>query len=151
MKHVYRALIFVAVFLATIVIFSGNITETRVSGMETKESLSEPVFPTMVVKTQGYTINLLHGYNSNLKATLMRESMTPIGMDQEFQLVIDAQEMEVRKLKYELRKVNDNSLMDTGEISVLEELATPKFIPKAKIRRKTSSISRKRWMQDALS
>lgn len=121
MKHVYRALIFVAVFLATIVIFSGNITETRVSGMETKESLSEPVFPTMVVKTQGYTINLLHGYNSNLKATLMRESMTPIGMDQEFQLVIDAQEMEVRKLKYELRKVNDNSLMDSGEISVMEE------------------------------
>lgn len=121
MKHLYRALIFLAVFAGSVFLFSGNVREVQINSTKTKVDLAEPSFPTMVVKSQGYTMNLLRGYNSNLKANVIRESMTPIGMNQEFQLVITENKVNVRKLKYELRRVNNNELMDSGEISVLEE------------------------------
>ena len=121
MKHVYRAIIFIIFFIGSVFVFHGNIKETRGADKIKMVEFSKPEFPVMTVKTQGYIVNVLHGYNSNLKASLHRESMTPIGIDQEFQLLIAENKTSVRKLKYELRKVNDNSLMDTGEISVLEE------------------------------
>lgn len=121
MKHLYRALIFFAVFAGSIFLFSGNVREVQINSTKTEVDLAEPSFPTMVVKSQGYTMNLLRGYNSNLKANVIRESMSPIGMDKEFQLVIAENGVNVRKLKYELRRVNNNELMDSGEISVLEE------------------------------
>lgn len=121
MKHLYRILIFLAVFAGSIFLFSGNIKEVQVDNTKTKVDLAEPSFPTMVVKSQGYTMNLLRGYNSNLKANVIRESMTPVGVNQEFQIVITENGVKVRKLKYELRRVNNNELLDSGEISVLEE------------------------------
>lgn len=122
MKHVYRAIIFLLVFVGSFTVFCVNKQETQVSGgTKTSVDLSDPSFPTMVIKTQDYTINVLHGYNSNLKANLIRESMTPVGVEQEFQLVISENETKVRKLRYEVRNVNDNSMLDSGEISVMEE------------------------------
>lgn len=121
MKHLYRSLIFFIVFVGFLFIFSGNVKEVQVKSTKKKVELAEASFPTMVVKTQGYRINLLRGYNSNLKAGVIRESMTPVGASQDFQLVISENGVDVRKLKYELRRVNNNELMDTGEISVLEE------------------------------
>lgn len=121
MKHVYRAIIFVLVFVGSVFAFSGRMKETQGAGTTKSIEQSSPTFPIMVVRTQGYDINVLHGYNSNLKASLNRESMTPIGIDKKFQLVISENETNIRKLKYELRKVNDNALMETNEISVLEE------------------------------
>ena len=97
MKHVYRALIFLIVFLGSFTIFCLNKEETKVTGVtQTSVDLADPTFPTMTVKTQGYNINVLHGYNSNLKANLIRESMTPVGDNQEFQLVIS----ELRELTF---------------------------------------------------
>lgn len=121
MKHVYRAIIFVIFFVGSVFVFQENMKESKGADKIITVDFSEPEFPIMMVRTQGYTINVLHGYNSNLKASLHRESMTPVGIEQEFQLLITDNKTSVRKLKYELRKVNDNSLMDMGEISVLEE------------------------------
>lgn len=121
MKHLYRAIIFIVVFVASVFAFSGRMEETQGAGTTKSVEQSTPTFPVMVVRTQGYDMNVLHGYNSNLKASLNRESMTPIGIDKKFQLVITENETNIRKLKYELRKVNDNTLMETNEISVLEE------------------------------
>lgn len=121
MKHVYRAIIFILVFVGSAFAFNGTMKETQGAGTTKSVEQSSPTFPVMVVRTQGYDMNVLHGYNSNLKASLNRESMTPIGIDKKFQLVISENETNIRKLKYELRKVNDNALVETKEISVLEE------------------------------
>lgn len=121
MKHVYRAIIFILVFVGSAFAFSGTMKETQGAGTTKSVEQSSPTFPVMVVRTQGYDMNVLHGYNSNLKASLNRESMTPIGIDKKFQLVISENETNIRKLKYELRKVNDNALVETKELSVLEE------------------------------
>ena len=121
MKHVYRVLIFLLVFLGSVTAFSGTMKETKGAGKVKSISLREPTFPVMTVRTQGYDINVLHGYNSNLKASINRESMTPVGSDRQFQLVIAENETSVRKIRYELRKVNDNEQIDYGESSVLED------------------------------
>ena len=121
MKHVYRTIIILLVFLGTAVIASGNKKVTQGVGTAKVKCVEQanPTFPTMLVRTQKYDINVLHGYNSNLKASINRESITPVGIDKEFQLVITENECVIRKLKYELRKVNDNELMDSGEIAVM--------------------------------
>ena len=121
MKHVYRAIIFLVFFVGSVFIFSGNIKESQGAGAIKSVEQASPAFPIMTVRTQGYDMNVLHGYNSNLKASINRESMTPVGIDKSFQLLIDDTETTVRKLKYELRRVNDNGLIDSGEISALEE------------------------------
>lgn len=121
MKHVYRVIIFVVVFLASVGIFSGQMKETQGAGTVKSVKQSSATFPIMTVRTQGYDINVLHGYNSNLKASLNRESVTPIGIDKQIQLIIEENETNVRKLRYELRKVNDSALMESDEISVLED------------------------------
>lgn len=123
MKHVYRTIIILLVFLGTAVIASGNKKVTQGVGTAKVKCVEQanPTFPTMLVRTQKYDINVLHGYNSNLKASINRESITPVGIDKEFQLVITENECVIRKLKYELRKVNDNELMDSGEIAVMED------------------------------
>lgn len=121
MKHVYRAIIFVVVFLASVGIFSGQMKETQGAGTVKSVKQSSATFPVMTVRTQGYDLNVLHGYNSNLKASLNRESITPLGIDKQIRLVIEENETSVRKLRYELRKVNDSALMESDEISVLEK------------------------------
>ena len=121
MKHVCRVILFLLVFTGSVVLFSGNMKETKSEGKVELVEQSEPTFPLMVVRTQGYDINVLHGYNSNLKASVNRESMTPVGIDRTFQLLIEEKETTIRKLKYELRKVNTDERMDYGEISVLED------------------------------
>lgn len=121
MKHIYRLLFVVAIFSASIAIFGKNIKEMEFK-VDAAVEMGEATFPTLVVKSKNYTMNLLHGYNSNLNANLIRESMTPIGSDQTFQLFITENETVVKKLKYELRKIKDNELLDSGEISVLEEM-----------------------------
>ena len=76
MKHLYRAIIFILVFVASVFAFSGRMQETQGAGATKSVEQSLPTFPVMVVRTQGYDMNVLHGYNSNLKASLNRESMT---------------------------------------------------------------------------
>lgn len=122
MKHVYRAVIFMVFFLGTVAIFSSRMKESQ--GADSVQSVEpmEASFPVITIVSQDYQMNLLHGYNSNLKASLNRESMTPIGNDRSMELNIEENAMTVRKIKYELHKVNDNNLMASGEISVFDKI-----------------------------
>ena len=121
MKHVVRAIISITVFVIATALFSGIIRETGGVGKAKSIAQGTPTFPIMYVKTQGYTINVLRGYNSNLKAAVDRESMTPVGADRQISLIIQEDEITVRKIIYELRNVNDNTLISQKEMAVMEE------------------------------
>lgn len=132
LKHIYRFLLVLAIFFASATIFARNMKEVKFSYNQTVE-MGETTFPTMTIQSKGYTMNLLHGYSNNLDASVIRESMTPIGYDQTFTGVIEENKMVVKKVKYELRKVGTEELVDYGEISALTDTKNGKSV-KVKIK-----------------
>lgn len=95
--------------------------------LETVE-MKEAKFPIMKLVSKEYTMNVLHGYNNNLDANLMRESMTPVGSNRTIRLVIDENGLVVRKINYQLHNISDNQLVETGEILALEETKKGKAV-----------------------
>lgn len=120
MKHVYRAIYFAAVFVAAIILFGSRMHEVKVDAVKTVE-MKASALPILNIETMGAKMNILHGYNSNLNANVLRDSMTPIGKDQTFTIYMKEDEAVIKKIKYELRTVNENEPVSSGEVSALEE------------------------------
>lgn len=120
MKHVYRILVLIAVFAASIIFMSRNIKEVEFH-FDTTVEMGDASFPLVELKTGDYTVNLLHGYGSSMDSNRIRESVTPLDQEQSFTVMIAENETNVRKLKYEIRTVNRNELVDSGSISALDE------------------------------
>lgn len=116
----YRILILAAVFFGALYYFSGNYLTVRSFDIsrDTTE-MSEASLPSISLLTGEEEINRLYGYTSNLDWTLIRETITPLDKEKTFTIKIDENRMTVRKLKYELFDVTDQSLLDSGTISAL--------------------------------
>lgn len=118
LKHVYRVFVFIAVFAAAVFFMGKNMKEVRVD-VNATVTMGEATFPVVYLQTGDFTMNELHGYSSNLEANVVREAMTPLGIDKTFNVIINENESNVKKLKYEVRKIENNELVDSGAISAL--------------------------------
>jgi len=120
LKYIYRAIILIAVFVASLYYFSGDIKEV-VFDVDNTTMMAEATFPLVTIKTDENSINLLHGYSTNLAANMLRESVTPLNLENTFQVVIDQEKYDIKKLNYEVREFAENSLIETDSISVFED------------------------------
>ncbi len=120
LKHVYRIIILIIVFVAAFSYFSGDIKEV-VFDVDNTTTMEATTFPLVKIKINDGTINLLHGYSSNLDANQIRESVTPLDPDQAFEVQIDYKEYDIKKMNYEVREFVGNSLIETSSVSVFEE------------------------------
>ena len=126
LKHIYRAIILVAVFIASLFYFSRDIKEV-VFRIDSTTQMSNTTFPVVTLKSQDSIINLLHGYAATMDSSQMRESITPIDSSQNLFLYIDEKESTVKKVNYELRNTFDNKLLESGSYSALEKSGTQKI------------------------
>lgn len=133
LKHIYKAIILVFIFGASVYYFSKDMKEQVFEAAQTIE-MSETSFPIISLQIGNEEINQLHGYSNNLPPNLVRESITPLGSDQSVIVVIDEKENEVKRVIYELRSVTDNKLLETDTINALEKVEENKT---AKIKFKT--------------
>lgn len=122
MKLIYRVLILFAVFTGAVFFFAQGMTERFFDEEKEVMKMSEPTFPIVSMQVQGIEVNALHGYAANLDEMIMRESITPLGSDRTFTVLIDENESIVKKIKYELLDENGQELesdsqivLDTGE------------------------------------
>jgi len=141
LKHIYKAIILICVFIAAIYYFSRDIKEV-IFNIDNTTQMEEAAFPLVTLKTAEEEINLLHGYSSNLNANLMREGITPLDFNQTFDVVIDQEDSIIKKLKYELREIVGNDLVETDSISVFEENDNTKI---AKIKFKAELTTAKEY------
>jgi hypothetical protein len=132
LKHVYRGIILVAVFIGALVYFQSNIGKEEVKETETIK-MGNASFPVLYIKSKDHTINLMHGYSSNINAGLVRDSITPIDDDKTIEVLIDQNKNDIKKINYEVRGVSDDALVDSGSIAALEQNKNSKT---AKIRLK---------------
>ncbi len=120
LKHIYRIIILVIIFVASLYYFGRDIKEV-VFDINNTTSMEHATFPLVTFRTDETVINLLHGYSSNLDANSIREALTPIGMDQTYELMIDQKAYDIKKLNFELREFVGNELIEKGSVSVFDE------------------------------
>ena len=120
LKHIYRGIILIVVFIAALYYFSGDIKEV-VFTMDNTTTMEAATFPLITIKTGDNIVNRLHGYSSNLDANKIRESVTPLDTAQTFEVMIEQKKYEIKKLNYEVREFVGNALIETDSISVFED------------------------------
>ncbi|HHT88308.1 MAG TPA: hypothetical protein GX002_04790 [Clostridiales bacterium] len=120
LKQVYRVIILLIIFAASLYYFSKDIKEV-VFNIDNTTSMEETSFPLVTLKTEGKIINVLHGYSSNLDANSIREALLPIGPNQSYEVLIDQKEYDIKKLNFELRDFVNNDLIEKGSVSVFDE------------------------------
>lgn len=141
LKYIYRIIILIAVFIASLYYFSSDIKEV-VFDVNNTTTMEDATFPLVTIKTGDNSINLLHGYSTNLEANKLREAVTPVDPDQSFEILINEEAYDIKKLNYEIREFVGNKLIETNSISVFEENGEEKT---AKIKLKTELEQEKEY------
>ena len=128
MKFRYKVIIIFGVFIASVVFFGSDITETMFSSAAETTEMAHATLPTVTIQVGDQEFNLLHGYAANLDPMVIRESITPIGPDKTFTLLIHHSELNVRKMKYEIIR-EDGGMLEEGSLTVLDVKEGPKKVP----------------------
>lgn len=131
LKHIYKTILLIAVFIASLVYFSRDIKEV-VFHIDNTIQMSEATFPVVTLETEDCQMNLLHGYAGSMQSNHIRDSITPLDATQNILVYIKEHGSTVKKVNYELRDTFDNSLLESGSYSALEKNANKK-IAKIKI------------------
>lgn len=132
LKNIYRIMILIGIFIASIYYFSKDIKEV-VFDFNNTTIMEDATFPLVTLIVGGDEINLLHGYSSNLNANKLREAVTPISIEQSIEINIRQMDYDIKKLNYELREFHGNELIESSSVSVFDEQEASK-IAKIKFR-----------------
>lgn len=125
MKYIYRIIGFIFVFSISVFLMGNNIKEAEVD-LNTTIDMKNATFPVLILKTGEHTMNLLHGYSSAIAANVIRESITPVDINKSLEVIIEENESIVKKIKYEVREIKQNGLIDSGTINALEKYGEEK-------------------------
>lgn len=120
LKQIYRIIILIIIFIASLYYFSKDIKEV-VFDIDNTTSMEETTFPLVTLRTEDRVINLLHGYSSNLDANSVREALLPVDSNRVYEVMINEQDYDIKKLNFELRDFTKNELIEKGSVSVFEE------------------------------
>ena len=97
LKQVYRIIILIIIFVASIYYFGKDIKEV-VFDIDNTTMMEETTLPLVTIRTGEQIINLLHGYSSNLDANSIREALTPIDAEKAFEVMIDQKDYDIKKV-----------------------------------------------------
>lgn len=120
LKHIYKGIFLLIIFVGALVFF-GHRLETDISDSGVETEMSEETFPTMQLITQGQKINILYGYAAPMDADIVRESMTPLGVDKKLTLVLDCPSSQLTKLQYEIVDKESGEIYESKTISAISE------------------------------
>ncbi|MCR5684791.1 MAG: hypothetical protein K6G81_05140 [Lachnospiraceae bacterium] len=127
MRFRYKVLIVVLVFIGAFVYFASDISGNFFGNSSQAMDMSAATLPTIYLQTGDDICNRLHGYASNLDHMLMRETITPIRSDRVFTVLIEQNESDVKKLKYEVYNT-DGREIESDSFTVLETEEGPKKV-----------------------
>ncbi|MDD7403093.1 MAG: hypothetical protein SO170_06995 [Butyribacter sp.] len=119
MKHLYKFIGLLFLFIASIFFFGRDIPELSVT-KTTATSLQDSTFPIVYLQVNDYTINTLHGYSSEMNSDSVRESITPLDTTKKFTVKIQQNESKIKKLKYELRDIANDKVLETNELTAFD-------------------------------
>lgn len=121
LKHIYKILGLIVVFVLALWFFSKNIEEIKVHIIDDTVESEAGTFPVVNLINQNMSMNRLFGYSGNTPANVVRESVTPLGADKSMKVSINKCKTTVNKLNYEVRAVDTNELLDSGSVSAFDQ------------------------------
>lgn len=121
LKLIYRIIILLVIFVASLSYFSRGIKEV-VFDIDNTTIMEEATLPLISIRVGVDTVNLLHGYSSNLDANIVRDTVIPLEADKVFELLIDEKAYDIKKLNYEVREFAGNNLIESDSVSVFDEV-----------------------------
>lgn len=90
--------------------------------MPTTTTMDSATIPVVMMKTENGTFfNSMHGYTSEVDATLLNDCITPLPEDKKQKIVISTYGEEVKKISYRIRKFEDMSLVEDTTVSGTEQ------------------------------
>lgn len=141
LKIIYRVIVLLGVFVASLYYFSQDIKEV-VFDINNTTVMEDATFPLVTINAGGNRINVLHGYSTNLDGNVVREAVVPITTDQTLEVYFDQKDYDIKKLNYELRNFMDNKLIETDSVSVFDDRGEERS---AKIKIKAELESKKEY------
>lgn len=126
MKYIYKVLFLILLFFGCVYFMSKNIREISVN-MDKLITMPEAHLPVISLESQGFNMNVLHGYSSNLSEEQFRENVTPIDIEKELVVYITEYESPIIRLKYEVRDVETGNLLENKSVSALSEEGEDKY------------------------
>lgn len=109
-KIIYTILVFIVSVLAI-----GYFTNAETVDMTAR--MPAPTFPTVSFVNDGKTINTLHGYSDEMQVNYMRGVVLPIDQTRSVNFSINTYGTFISGLKFEIRPVSGNSLVESTEIT----------------------------------
>lgn len=119
MKHLYKFIGLLFLFIASVFFFGQSIPELSVA-TTTATSLQDSTFPIVYLQVNDYTLNTLHGYSSEMNSGSVRESITPLDNAKKFTVKIQQNESKIKKLNYELRDIANNKILESKELTAFD-------------------------------
>lgn len=111
---VIQTIVFLVCFFGGIFVI--NLCMNSNAGDYTSE-MDQATLPLVYTRVEGEKINCLRGYTSDIDASLLRDSVTPLEGTETVKLLIDTDEQEISDLHYEVRSSDASSLVEDGDIT----------------------------------
>lgn len=117
-KGLVKAVVLLSVFVLSLICF-GRLANHTNEDLTTE--MADATLPVLSLYTQGREINELHGYVSEMDASYMRDTITPIGEDRILPITIQTYQMNVDTISYEIRSLDAKRLIANAQMDATEE------------------------------
>lgn len=111
-----KPVILIILFFITAIITYITINLSDTSPVTT--SMSEATLPVIMMRTENGTLfNELHGYTSDVDASLLNDSITPLPDDKKLSVVINNYGETIDSVSYKIRELDDLSLIENTTVT----------------------------------
>lgn len=112
-KGIIKIVVLIMVFCLTVVVMGER---DRQSEMDLTSEMASVTLPVLYLQRGDMKMNQLYGYSSEMDATAMRDTITPLREDLTLPLVIKSYRNQIESISFEVRSMNMERLIEDGEI-----------------------------------
>ena len=123
MKLRYRILILAGVFLVSLIVFFSRVSLHTYSNELKTVAASQATLPVVSFRVGNVEVNPTLGYTFEPEMQILRECVTPIGTNMDFEVLINEYGSVVKKLVCEVIETQTLTKLDTKEVKALKRTA----------------------------
>ena len=112
-KGIIKIVVLFLVFCLTVAVMGER---DRQSEMDLKSEMASVTLPVVYFMRDDVKMNQLYGYSSQMDATAMRDTITPLREDLTLPLVVKAYQNHIENISFEVRSMDMQRLVEDGEI-----------------------------------
>lgn len=117
-KGLIKAATLIIIFAASLVVFGSFMNQNQT---DLTTEMAQAKMPVIVLYYDNEQMNELYGYQSQMKATGMRDTITPVSSNEEIPLLVRTYGCKIDGISYEIRSIDGVRLISDGDIVSFEE------------------------------